>query len=426
MFSSVRKSNIRVMIKRGKARYTPSGFRALTVPRPIDIKLFVVGAVCCALLMLFFVMDGIRTNPNVAEWWTVHIEQGWERFAGTLTSWLPMSIFEIFICVLVIVGIFLFVRLVANLCFARFKRILTGLLTICVCGFTVLDLYMLSMGFGYHRATIPLAQAGEDYSAEQAVAVAEYFLRDYNRLATSFERDGEGRVVCPYTVRELAELLRREYARLDDDYYFAYTPLVKPVVNSRVLSALNIIGITFLPTGEANINIDAPPTEVTFTAAHELAHTKGIQREGDANLLAQYVLLSSENDYLRYCGYYNCFGDCMFAALIAGANEQYWDIRDRIAPEISEEHAADFRYWASQPDIIGQIGEFFNNIYLMFNGADNGTGSYDDGKDFDIIKPVDPDTGDPIIDPDTGKPVVIPVYSSVQKIYFYLYEKNNE
>lgn len=423
--NGARAINFRSMVKCAET-YTPRGFRTVTVRKPLRLRLFALGAAGCALLTLFFVMDGIRVDPRIAEWWTMHIERGWEVFAGTLTSWLPMSVFEIIIGALVVTGVYLFARLVINLCFARFKRIVTGLLVICVCACSALDLYMLSMGFGYYRTTMPLAQAGADYTADETVAAAEYFLNDYNALAQSFERDANGRVVCPYTTRELAELLQQEYARLDDDYYFSYTPKVKPIVNSRIMSAFNIIGITFLPTGEANINIDAPPTQVTFTAAHELAHTKGVQREGDANLLAQYVLLSSENDYLRYCGYYNCFSDLLTAVFISGADEQYYDIRSRLAPSIAKERSADYEYWSEQPDIIGRIGEFFNNIYLIFNGADNGTGSYGDGSDFDIIRPTDPETGDPIFDPDTGKPIVIPVYSSVQKMYFYLYEENEE
>ena len=68
------------------------------------------------------------------------------------------------------------------------------------------------------------------------------------------------------------------------------------------------------------------------------------------------------------------------------------------------------------------IGEFFNDLYLKINGANNGTGSYDDGNKSDVITPIDPDTGEPEKDPDTGKPVVIPVYSAAQKMYFKLYE----
>lgn len=68
-------------------------------------------------------------------------------------------------------------------------------------------------------------------------------------------------------------------------------------------------------------------------------------------------------------------------------------------------------------------GEFFNDLYLKLNGATNGTGSYNEGNKTEIIKPVDPETGEPIKNPETGKPVYIPVYSKLQKIYFYLYEQ---
>lgn len=369
-------------------------------------------------------MNGLRTDPALAEWWTVNVAQGYERFAGTITSALPISVFELIVAVLVVCGAYLFVRLVIDLCGARFYRIVKGLTVIAVGAAYVLDMYMLSMGFGYYRAPMPLSGSGSDYDAKQAATAAYWFLDDFNSLSLAMKRDKNGYAVCPYGRRELAEKMRGEYARLDGGYFFSYTPTAKPVVNSWFLSSVMITGITFLPTGEANVNVAAPPTTAAFTMAHELAHTKGVQREGDANLISYYVMLSSDDNYIRYCGYFATFYSFISALTLTDAeNPDYAAIVRSVAQPTRAEYRATSDYWDRQPDIMGKIGEFFNNIYLLFNGASNGTGSYDDGHISGTETPVDPDTDEPIVDPDTGKPVVIPVYSDLQKLYFFCTSK---
>lgn len=400
---------------------------AARVKRIIPLAPVVLAAVTAALLIPLVIMNALRTDVNRAEWWSRNIARGFERAVGVLTSWLPISVYEFLIVVLICVGLFLFGRLVINLCRGAFGKILTGVLSLAVCAAYVGNAYMLSMGFGYYRRALPLPQAGADYRVKEVIKITEYFLDDYNALAEKLPRDDNGCVINPYGFDGTSQRIAAEYARLTDGYFSPYTPKAKQVVNSWLMSDMLITGVTFLPTGEANLNVAAPPSVITFTTAHELAHTKGVQREGDANLIAQYVLLSSEDEYLRYCGYYNAFGALMSAVILAMGDElqyaeEYNRLVGKMCPLVAVEKRYANDYWSKQPDIIGKLSEFFNDIYLKFNGASNGTGSYGDGNHTSVIRPTDPSTGEPIIDPDTGKPAYIPVYSTLQKVFFHLYE----
>ena len=401
--------------------YIPKS-RAERKRRALPFKPFILGAVCCGLLFVFLLLDGIRKDPKIAEWWTLHIAAAWETAVGSVTSMLPVSVFELCIIALIIICVWLYVMLMLCLCRAKFKKILCGILWLAAVAVCVLDMYMVSMGFGYYRPPMSFETAGDKYTAEQAYAVCSYFLDDYNAIANKLERDENGCVKCPYTFRELAKKIRDEYDKLDNDYLTGYTPIAKPVTNSWIMSDFLIIGVTFLPTGEANINTEAPVTEYTETIAHELAHAKGVMREGDANLLAQQVLISSDDEFLRYCGYFGSFYSLASAVSLAGEHDKFAELVGGVDEKITVERRFANAYWQSQPDVIGSIGEFFNDLYLKINGANNGTGSYDDGNKSDVITPIDPDTGAPEKDPDTGKPVVIPVYSMSQKMYFALYE----
>lgn len=383
-----------------------------TIKRSLPIKFFVLGVVICALAIPLAIMLGIRENTSVAEWWTRNIQAGWERAIGTLTSWLPFSVFELFIVIGIIIGVYLFVRLFVNLCTGRFRRILLGVLSLVVVAVYVLNLYVLSMGFGYYRAAMPLPQAGSNYTKEQAIAATEYFAADYRELAEKLQRDDNGCVVCPYSFDELTERIAEEYARIDNDYFAKYTPRAKPVFNSAVMSSMLITGITFLPFGEATVNTAAPPTVITYTMAHELAHTKGIQREGDANLMAYFVLLSSDDEYLRYCGYYEVFYSLPSAMLLFDDREEYERLSSSESPLVYIERGYARKYWTSQWDVIGDISEFFNDLYLTLNGALNGIGSYGDGNKSDVIITIKPD----------GEQHREIIYSQIQKMFFALYE----
>lgn len=401
------------LCKYGKCRRARTQ-SVVCVKRALPIVPFILGAIVCALAIPIAVMLAVRTDPVIAERWTRTIQAGWERAIGTLTSWLPFSVMELFIVAGVIAGVFLIVRLFVDLSTARFGRVVTGALSVCVGAAYIFNIYVLSMGFGYYRGVMPIPQSGKKYDEQQAVAAIEYFLDDYTALANGLERDTDGYVVCPYTFAELAELMKAEYARLDDPYFAAYTPTAKPIANSWFLSDMLITGITFLPFGEACVNTVAPPTTVTVTMAHELAHAKGVQREGDANLLAWYLLVSSDNDYLRYCGYYGAFDNLLTAVLLFDDRDEYNRLAKLVSPRVFDERTSARKYWNAQPDVIGNIAEFFNNIYLKLNGALNGTGSYGDGNFSDVIIDTDPDTGDVVREV---------VYSKTQMMFFALYEQ---
>ncbi|MDE7165326.1 MAG: DUF3810 domain-containing protein [Clostridiales bacterium] len=416
------KRNGYIRPKRYSRVYAADGRRAEKVKRPICKAVFILAAVICGLLIPLILMLDLRTDPEIAEWWTTHIEAGWEKVIGTLTSWLPFSVTEFFIVCLIGLGVFLYVRLIINLGRVRLMRILTGALAIVIGVVYMLNLYVMSMAFAYYRAEMPLPQSDKKYDAESVKPIVEYFLSDYNRLAETLPRDKNGCVVCPYTFSELAERIKVEYARLTDDYFNQYTPTAKPVVNSWFQSQMLITGMTFLPMGEATVNVAAPPTSRTVTLAHELAHAKGVFREGDANLLARYILISSDDGYLRYCGYYYAFANLLEAFVLTEDTEAYYAYGAQISSKVRTEQWYAYEYWDSQWDLIGQIAEFFNDLYLKLNGAQNGTGSYGNGNQSSVTTPTDPITGEPARDPETQKPVRIIHFSQVQKMFFAVYE----
>ena len=361
---------------------------------------------------LFFTLNAVRKTPEVAEWVSTHVSAAYIAVVGRIVSVIPFSVFELAVIIAVAGGISLAVAGIIGLFKKRRFDVLCGAVAVVFTVFCTLNIYTLTAGFAYYRDDPPVPVSEREYSAEEVVAAADYFLADYTALAEKMERDSDGCVVSPYTLGKLSGRIKAEYERLGD-YYYSYTPRGKGILNSWLMSCLSLTGVTFMPLAEPDINRSIPPSEIPHTMAHEMAHAKGVAREGDANFVAYYLLLSSDNEYLRYCGYYACFSEIINAVYISGADEETLS-RFSYPQATADEYNYSVEYWRSQPDWIGAVSEFFNDLYLRLNGADNGTGSYNDSGNWDII-----DTGDK---DDEGQPIYKPVYSDLMKMYFALYE----
>lgn len=195
---------------------------------------------------------------------------------------------------------------------------------------------------------------------------------------------------------------------LNDDYFTQYTPKGKPLyLTSWLYSQLQICGITFFMTNEANFNIDSPACDLPFTLAHELAHTKGVLREDDANLVALYVCLNSNNSYVRYSAYLNSLNAMLSLLKATNIEEDYNNFLNSISNNIYKDIDYSNNYWKNH-DLFGSISKFFNDIYLKIS-ANQTTQAYTDKPDTCETK-----KGDKII-------YTINAYSPYQALLIYHY-----
>ena len=112
-----------------------------------------------------------------------------------------------------------------------------------------------------------------------------------------------------------------------------------------------------------------------LTIAHELAHTRGVMREDDASQLAFYVCLNSDSPYLRYSAYAATFYqlEVMVSETYISAAE-----RENLHPidttfNLSRNYVNS--YWAEH-DLLGDIGDKINDLYIKSSGIEDGTDSY--------------------------------------------------
>lgn len=379
-------------------------------------NLIVIGALC----VLFVVLLLLKTNVAICEFFATTIARGWIWLTGHLLGWIPLSFYELFLIVAISGLIVCIVFIVRYFCKRKTTQAISLLLTVVIVALCGVNLYTATASFSYDREPLPnevlTNYSGENLVYEDAKKIANYVVNQVNELYESTPHDKDGNVILP-SLAELNDLLQEEYKRLDsvgNGYFSSFTPNAKGILNKRIMSEMHVAGVFFAPFGEPNINLTRMDVYTPSTIAHELAHAKGVMRESDANTVSAYLLLTSQNQYLRYSGYVYAMQSALsIVSSYPNSETDYFALRDSINPGVFVELSNYSKHW-SKYTLLDDIGEFFNNIYLKLQGQTDGTGSYEK-------PPVIEWTGEK--DDDGNEIIYIIEFSNIQNVLINLYKQ---
>ena len=365
------------------------------------------------LIAILIVVSCLKYNSTIAEYWSRTVARYYQVAIGTLTSALPFSIFEIVIYLLVIGIIVWLVFLIRHL-YKVGLRFSSKFWLIPAYFVTITSLlYAMTAGMEYNRYPLDIPSYEGTVSENEYMDIANYFLDEYNKAAEqlTFDEDS-GALIAPYSLDELNAVLKEEYAKLDSDYFSEFTPNTKKFFLLQYLYVeLGITGVSFAPLSEANLNYQMTSSELPFVATHEIAHIKGVMREEDANLLAFYVLLNSDDPFLKYSAFMWTFSSLNIFPLAYGGYECYQEFVANLNPKIIKDNTYRYYFWESH-NLFERVGNFFNNLYLYVFGND-GTSSYQDNIDISASE-----------NPDGTISYTIDSFSRYQKMYLYFYYLN--
>ncbi len=332
-----------------------------------------------AFLVVFTVLTVLKNNEAVCEFFATTFARGWIFLFGHIFGWLPFSVYELFLVAVILSALAYVVFIIRFLVKKRFKKALSFTMTAALAVAVFLTVYTAAASMSYNRAALDIKLYNEStdgkFTYEQALALAEKTVDELNAAYLATDRDADGNVVYPYTFKEISDMIAAEYSKITSAYFSAYTPPAKKIINKRIMSEMHIVGVFFAPTGEANINGNETSYDLPHTMAHEMAHSKGVMRESDANLMAKYVLLQSEDPYLRYSGLMASYGAALsLVGLYPDSSADIERISAKAEDGIAAERMNSIIFW-SQFTVMNDIGSFFNDIYLKLNGQ-SGTDSY--------------------------------------------------
>ncbi|HEX8499995.1 MAG TPA: DUF3810 domain-containing protein [Pyrinomonadaceae bacterium] len=235
-------------------------------------------------------------------------------------------------------------------------------------------LFLICFGFNYQR---PMLFELLDYEQRRAEAfeleaLAGEIVRGVND--NYLEAHAEG-AVTPVDEKVIA-LLEQSYDTTSDLGLLPRGDFTspKPAIFSGPLTRFGISGFYFPFTGEPHYNAEVPDFQMPFSAAHEMAHQRGVARESEANFVAYLVCVNSGDPFIRYAGYRNGLG--VISELARVEPEKAKRLAGQLGPGYLEDSRRAAIFWTKAAGAAGAFGQRINDLYLRANRVKSGVEDY--------------------------------------------------
>ena len=233
--------------------------------------------------------------------------------------------------------------------------------------------FVLTFSAGYRGSTLAqkLELEQEKISSGELYDSALYLVGKVNEFSKGIEYGEDNFSIMPYDRKTMSKKLIEAYDSYCDDHSFInnFYSNVKPVILSEAMSYTHITGVYTFFTGEANLNVDFPNYTLPYTAAHELAHQRGIAREDEANLIAFLVSIESDDDYILYCAYLNMY-EYIASALYKADKDLYREAHGMLSPSVRAELIAYSNFFNKyRESTASKVSSTVNDAYLKAQGT---------------------------------------------------------
>ena len=298
---------------------------------------------------------------------------------STLTSWIPFSLAEVLLIlspVLVFLICFVMVR--------RLHRSLVDGIRYFVGFLSVMSLVFTILVFGYNasfygdsveeKVGIQRENLSKEQLYETAILLIDAIREDIPYITYPENSCSE----MSFSYSQMNEKLNEAYQTLCEKYssfqnLYANT---KPVMLSEPWTYTHISGVYTFFTGEANVNVNYPDFIVVSSAAHEMAHQRGIGKEDEANFVAFLVCSLSDDPYVRYSGYADVLNDVLIQLSSADA-ELYRRVYEYMPKELREEYIAYSVFFDKyRENVAATVSTTVNNAYITSHNQPQGVKSY--------------------------------------------------
>ncbi len=335
---------------------------------PLWSKISLTLAAISAILYIVICIDS-----RFADIFNEHVGASFRFIFAQITNIFPFSLAEACL-ILIPVFLFLLIRYVWKFrCNTRRSTLVT-----LVCIFSVASMFLssfvLTFSAGYRGKELDekLGLNAEEIDKTDLYNSAEYLINKINQLSQSITYGSDGFSVMPYTFSEMNDKLIEAYDRFSEKYGLInnFYSRLKPVMLSEAMSYAHITGIYTFFTGESNINIGFPDYTIPYTAAHELAHQRGIAREDEANMMAFLVSVESDDVYIQYCAYVNMY-EYITNALYKADKDMYRTVSAKLDDNIYYEQVAYNKFFKKySQSVTSQVSGAVNNVYLQSQGTE--------------------------------------------------------
>ena len=335
----------------------------------------VIYALTAVSLLLYFCFT---KSIGFSDWFNQHVSHHLRKLLALLGAWIPFSLAELLI--LCVPLLFVLILVIGSRRFCDSNRsalVYIGILFSSICVIGILFVWNFAAGYYGSRLDEKLELERQKSSADDLYQTAELIRTEMNKLSQEIVFLEDGTSLMPYSYNEMNDKLIEAYDSFcqSHDFMKTFYSRVKPVMLSEPMSYTHITGVYTFFTGEANINVNFPDYTVVYTAAHELAHQRGVARENEANFVAFLVCSRSEDDYVRYCAYLNMY-EYVASALASADPSLYSSAYSTLPTSVRAELDAYSRFYEKyRNSAASEVSGAVNNAVLIINGTE-GTKSY--------------------------------------------------
>ena len=146
-------------------------------------------------------------------------------------------------------------------------------------------------------------------------------------------------------------------------------------LTSWLFAMTDYTGFYFPFTGEANINILAPRSQIPATVLHEFAHQRRIGSENEANFIAVLAGVYSDNPHFAYSSFLMGYS-YLANALNRVAPERFRNIHDSLDPLVHADLADIRAYHARKNPTAQRVTNVVYDNFLQTFGEESGIQSY--------------------------------------------------
>jgi hypothetical protein len=243
-----------------------------------------------------------------------------------------------------------------------------------LCFFLFLYLmFKVSWGLNYFRPSVAtqLKISKDKYTTPELIRLGKFYINKLNSLQHTRR--------VSYTLAELREIAKTGYDKMERKNSFFHYPAVsvKPVLFDWFITKTGIEGYYNPLSGEANVNMRLPATELPFVTCHEIAHQLGVGREDEANLIGYLVASNSPNPNFQYAAAYAVLKNILFEIRIKSADD-YDLLYSTVNSRTIQDFKTDRDFWRKyNNDMFGYLDVAFDR-FLKLNNQSKGTDSYQD------------------------------------------------
>lgn len=321
-------------------------------------------AILLSAILLVILFQRVASLNRI---YTQHIYPFIQKVLNGFSSIFPFSLYDVFIVVAIVA------LLVGIVCLFRhetrklaFQSIILGLGWIYVAFYMVWGINYFSPGF-LQRNKMEAPQFNE---AEFKILLNNY-VDSLNANFTSIPN---------YTEHQLDNLIRNSEKQVRETWNFPSLPTTasaKSMLFGRIYAAMGIRGYYGPFFGEAHVNPYYLPHERAAVTAHELGHLAGITSEAEANLYAYLITTNSDNQAVRFSGYYSVLPYMLSNAYRTLPEQEYNEWVERINPRIRALYRESRQHWQElYSQRLGAIQSYLYELYLTNNNIPTGQANY--------------------------------------------------